>query len=188
MDLVDLIQEKRFLGQEFLAWLWYKSEERGGSVEVPGKGDILVVFEKHMLLEYGEGEASEKVICRGLQTELKEARAGLALGKKPEQARIMLAHDEREYHVTLTAALFEFRNVKLPKTVAAADEGDDPESVEGRILERIALLEELTNLVMDLFRMFLARRATEDWPVELAAMRRWITGGETAGHHEAGVV
>ena len=50
MDLVDLIQEKKFLGQEFLAWLWFKSEERGGSVEVPGRGDVLVIFEKHMLL------------------------------------------------------------------------------------------------------------------------------------------
>ena len=29
--------DTRFLGQEFLAWLWYKSEERGGSVEVPGR-------------------------------------------------------------------------------------------------------------------------------------------------------
>ena len=36
MDLVDLIQEKRFLGQEFLAWLWFKSEERGGPVDIPG--------------------------------------------------------------------------------------------------------------------------------------------------------
>ena len=50
MDLVDLIAEKRFLGQEFLTWLWWKSEERGGSVEVAGRGDVGVVFEKHMLL------------------------------------------------------------------------------------------------------------------------------------------
>ncbi len=85
MDLVDLIQEKRFLGQEFLAWLWYKSEERGGSVEVPGRGDVLVVFEKHMLLEYGEGEANEKVICRGLQTELKEAWPVSAWPRSPSR-------------------------------------------------------------------------------------------------------
>ena len=39
MDLVDLIEEKKFLGQEFLAWLWYKSEERGGAVDIPGTGD-----------------------------------------------------------------------------------------------------------------------------------------------------
>ncbi len=53
MDLVDLVEEKRFFGQEFLAWLWFKSEERGGSVAVPGRGDITVVFEKHMLLSTG---------------------------------------------------------------------------------------------------------------------------------------
>ncbi|WP_457573580.1 hypothetical protein [Desulfolithobacter sp.] len=174
MDLVDLIQEKRFLGQEFLAWLWYKSEERGGSVEIPGRGDILVVFEKHMLLEYGEGEASEKVICRGLQTELREARAGLLMGKKPEQARIRLASGDNEFNVTLTAATMEFRNVRLPKTVAASDEGNDPESLEGRILERISLLEELTGLIDELYRMFLEIRVSDLWPAELKNIRDWV--------------
>ncbi len=178
MDLVDLIQEKRFIGQEFLAWLWYKSEERGGSVEIPGLGDVLVVFEKHMLLEYGEGEASEKVICRGLQTELKEARAGLGLGKKPEQARLRLARGDYEFGVTLTATLLEFRNVRLPKTVAAADEGNDPDAIEGRVLERIALFEELTGLVQELFRMFINIRASDLWPEELLRIRAWV--GEAA--------
>ncbi len=174
MDLVDLIQEKRFLGQEFLAWLWYKSEQRGGSVEVPGVGDVLVVFEKHMLLEFGEGEANEKVICRGLQTELREARLGLRMGKKPEQARIRLARGDYEFSVTLTAATMEFRNVRLPKTVAGSDEGDDPEAVEGRILERISLFEELSGLVNELFRMFVVVRVSAQWPDELLRLREWV--------------
>jgi hypothetical protein len=179
MDLVDLIQEKRFLGQEFLAWLWYKSEERGGSIDVPGKGDVLVVFEKHMLLEYGEGEANEKVICRGLQTELKEARAGLGMAKKPEQARVRIAYGDHEFSVTLAAAAFEFRNVRLPKTVDSADEGKDAESLEGRILERIALFEQLTHLVGELFRMYIAVRASAQWPEELIRIRAWIGSGMT---------
>ncbi|MDD3619166.1 MAG: hypothetical protein RBR09_11325 [Desulfobulbaceae bacterium] len=174
MDLVDLMQEKRFVGQEFLAWLWYKSEERGGSIALPGTGDVTVVFEKHMLLELGEGDANEKVICRGLQTELKEARAGLLMGKKPEQARIRLARGDYEYSVTLTAAALEFRNVRVPKTVAAADEGDDPESLEGRILERLSLFEDLSGLVNDLFRMFIQVRTSDEWPAELEKVRRWI--------------
>jgi recombination associated protein RdgC len=177
MDLVDLIQEKKFLGQEFLAWLWFKSEERGGSVEVPGRGDVLVIFEKHMLLEYGEGDASEKVICRGLQTELKEARAGLGLAKKPEQARIRLAYGDYEFGVTLTAAIFEFRNVRLPKTVDSADEGKNAESMEGRILERIGLFEQLTHLVGDLFRMYINIRASRLWNEELVKIRAWIESG-----------
>jgi recombination associated protein RdgC len=177
MDLVDLIQEKRFLGQEFLAWLWYKSEERGGSVEVPGRGDVLVVFEKHMLLEYGEGDASEKVICRGLQTELKEARAGLGLAKKPEQARVRLAWSDYEFSVTLAAAIFEFRNVRLPKTAGSEEDDGRAESLEGRILERIALFEHLTRLVDDLFRMYINVRATRLWNEELVKIRAWINAG-----------
>jgi len=177
MDLVDLIHEKRFLGQEFLAWLWYKSEERGGSVEVPGRGDVLVVFEKHMLLEYGEGDASEKVICRGLQTELKEARAGLGLAKKPEQARIRLAWGDYEFSVTLAAAIFEFRNVRLPKTAGSEEDDGRAESLEGRILERIALFEQLTRLVDDLFRMYINVRASQLWNEELVKIRAWINAG-----------
>lgn len=174
MDLVDLILEKKFIGQEFLAWLWYKSEERGGNVDVPGMGDILVIFEKHMLLEYGEGEESEKVTCRGLLTELREAKASLALGKKPEQARIRLARGEYEFSVTLTAATMEFRSVKLPKTVDGGDEGDDPDSIEGRILERISLFEQLTELIRELFRMYINIRASEQWHEELLKIRKWI--------------
>jgi len=184
MDLVDLIQEKRFIGQEFLAWLWYKSEERGGNVALPGSGEVLVIFEKHMLLEYGEGPESEKLICRGLQTELKEARAGLALGKKPEQARIRLARGDYEFSVTLTAATMEFRSVKVPKT-AGADDGNDPDSLEGQILERIALFEDLTALVNELFAMFINIRASRDWPEELIKVRKWVNsaaGGVDYAH------
>ncbi len=180
MDLVDLIQEKRFLGQEFLAWLWYKSEERGGSIDLPGIGDILVVFEKHMLLELGEGDSNEKVICRGLQTELKEAREGLRLAKKPEQARLRIGRGDHEYGVTLTAQTMEFRNVRLPKTAGTENDSKNPENLEGQILERIALIEELTSLIDELFRMFVNIRATEKWNEELEHIRNWVTDGTTS--------
>ncbi|MCI5166514.1 MAG: hypothetical protein D3903_10585 [Candidatus Electrothrix sp. GM3_4] len=175
MDLVDLIEEKRFIGQEFLAWLWFKSEERGGSIELPGRGDILVAFEKHMLLEYGEGPESEKLICRGLQTELKEARAGLALGKKPEQARIKIGSDDYEFSITLTAATMEFRSVRLPKTAGTEDgDSDDAEGFEGQVLERISLFEDGIELVNELFRLFINIRASSNWSDELVKIREWV--------------
>jgi len=175
MDLVDLIAEKRFLGQEFLTWLWWKSEERGGSVELPDEGDITVVFEKHMLLESGEGESAEKIVCTGLQAELQEARTGLQMGKKLEQARIVINHNSYEYSFTLAAALMEFRNVRLPKTEATEnDKGDNPEEVEGMILERIYLFEELIKLVNALFRVFLSMRLGAEWQDELQKIRTWV--------------
>jgi hypothetical protein len=174
MDLVDLIAEKRFLGQEFLTWLWYKSDERGGTVFLPGTGDIQLVFEKHMLLEYGEGESFEKIVCQGLQAELKEARTGLRMGKKLEQARIHLVLGEYEWFLTLKGSMLEFRNVKLPKTMTGAEESDDPDAVEGRLLDRIGLLETATRAVDDLFRIFLEVRTSAGWQEELVKVSTWI--------------
>jgi recombination associated protein RdgC len=175
MDLVDLIAEKRFIGQEFLTWLWFKSDQRGGSIELPGKGDIIVVFEKHMLLEYGEGESNEKCICSGLQTELQEARTGLKMGKKLEQARIQLVLGDYEYNFTLAGAMMEYRSVKLPKTAGTEqEERDNPEAIEGMILERIFLFDELVRTVNELFRMFLTIRVSEAWRDEVSGIRAWI--------------
>jgi hypothetical protein len=176
MDLVDLMVEKRFVGQEFLTWLWWKSEERGGSVALSNEGDITVSFEKHMLLESGEGESSEKIICTGLQTELQEARTGLQMGKKLEQARIVLSHNSHEYSFTLSGALMEYRNIRLPKTEATeSDKGDNPEEVEGMILERIFLFEELVRIVNILFAMFLKIRLGTQWRDELQKIRHWVS-------------
>ena len=174
MDLVDLIIEKRFLGQEFLTWLWYKSEERGGAVEIPGIGDVLLVFEKHMMLEYGEGESFEKIICQGLQAEMREAHTGLKMGKKLEQARILLGRGEYEWNLTLTGSMFDFRSVRTPKTMATAEESDDPGAVEGRLLEKAGLYEEAAHLIDELFRMFLKKRISQDWQQELVGIRTWI--------------
>jgi hypothetical protein len=175
MDLVDLITEKRFVGQEFLTWLWWKSEERGGSVELPGVGDIIVVFEKHMLLEIGEAEYSEKLVCSGLQTELREARTGLRTGKKLEQARIHIVKGEYEWNVTLGASLFEYRSVRPPKTAASSpDQQGSPEETEGMILERVFLFEELVRIIDDLFRLYLQVRLGNEWHKELHQIRHWV--------------
>lgn len=174
MDLVDLIAEKRFLGQEFLTWLWFKSEERGGAINLPGEGDIQVVFEKHLLLEHGEGTSREKVICHGLQAELKEARTGLATGKKIEQARIYLARNDYEWRLSLKGSLLEYRNVKPPKAMSQSEESGDPAAQEGRFLDRIGMLEILTRTIDELFRIFLKTRVSPEWPGELAKIRAWI--------------
>lgn len=172
MDLVELIHEKRYIGQEFLTWLWWKSEERGGAVNLPGKGDITVVFAKHMLLESGEGESSEKILCSGLQAELQEARTGLQMGKKLEQARIVITYNGYEYGCTLTGALMEFRNVRLPKT--SDSEENVQEELEGILLERIYLFEQLIQLVKDLYLLFLSSRLSDGWAKELQRLRSWV--------------
>lgn len=174
MDLVDLIAEKYFIGQEFLTWLWCKSEENGGTINIPALGKVVVVYEKHMVLEFGEGEAHEKLTTKGLQTELHEAKAGLAMGKKVEQARLQIVSGDYEYHMTLRGSLFDYSGVKLPKTMAGHEDGDGAAAIEGRLLDRIGLHESAIRIIDELFRLFIAIRVSGEWEKEVAAVRSWI--------------
>lgn len=172
MDLVDLMTEKRFLGQEFLTWLWFKSEERGGTVAV-ANGDIILVFEQHILLESGEGESHQRVVCQGVQSELNEARTGLAMGKKLEQARMRMAKGDYEWRLSMSGGLLEYRNIRSPKTMTAAEDNDEA-SREGRILDRIGLLEETVRTMDELFKIFLRLRLSVGWEDEKNRIRTWI--------------
>ena len=73
------------VGREFLTWLWFKSEERNGRVLIPGAGESEVFFIRRLVLESGDGEYAETVVCQGLHADLKEGKEALRQGKRSPQ-------------------------------------------------------------------------------------------------------
>jgi len=124
------------IGREFLTWLWFKSEERSGTVRIHGQSDIGVVFLRRLVLESGDGEYAETVVCQGLHADLKEGKEALRQGKKITAARLRIAHDKTEWEFTFKADRFHFQSMKLP-TLPENDR--DEIDREGQLLERIYL-------------------------------------------------
>ncbi|MDP2268878.1 MAG: recombination-associated protein RdgC, partial [Deltaproteobacteria bacterium] len=89
-----------FWGREFLTWLWFKSEERGGIIYVPDKYEIELIFMQRLVLASGDGEYSETVVCQGLHSDMKEAREALLQGKKIKEARLRLTNDAAKWEFT----------------------------------------------------------------------------------------
>lgn len=173
MDLVDLIREKRFLGQEFLTWLWFVSERGGSRVPIEGRGTAEIHFEERMVLDTGLDLYRQTVTCQGRNLDLTEARAALKEGKKVSQARLRVALADREWRLTLSADGLDMTGVRLSSHRDPFEEG--PEERAGLLLDRVALLKELVELLDRLFEEFLTRRLDPAWPSrELAAIRRWL--------------
>jgi recombination associated protein RdgC len=174
MDLVvDIMAGKAFLGQEFLIWLWFVSEEQGGPLLLPGGSLVTAAVERHIVLESGEGETLDRITCSGLHSELLEARTGLLAGKKIEQARLHIIKDDKEFWVTLTGSTFEYRGVHLPK-ISGADQQDEL-AMAGQALDILGLYEELHHTIDGLFSMFLAKRLhPEIWGKIAFNINRWI--------------
>ena len=158
------------VGREFLTWLWFKSEERNGMIRIPGGGESEVFFVRRLVLESGEGEYAETIVCQGLHADLKEGKEALRQGKKISAARLRMAHDKAEWEFTFKADRFHFQSMKLP--AAAESEGEEADR-EGQILERLYLIEKAAGMMDQLFRSFLDLRLS-GWENELARMQKWI--------------
>ncbi len=174
-DSVDLIREKAFMGQEFLTWLWYRTDSQGDVVRLSDGRDAEVSFERFMTLEGGEGDAQESVTCRGLRAELQEAKTALQSGKKVSKAHIRLGAGDLQWKFTIDAATLDLSSLKVPKTVGAGDEEGDDLSFEGRVLERAYMLEQAVDAVDALFRTYLSLRLdAEKWTEEKKGLKEWI--------------
>ena len=125
------------LGQEFLTWLWYRSDSNPQAFTDTDGTPFSVSLEQRITVEGGQGEERETTAVSGALSPLREARVGLATGKKVTRALLLMSKEEMNFSVTLKAESFAMGSMKTPK-VEKPEEDDDPDAV---FLEKIFLME-----------------------------------------------
>lgn len=162
------------LGQDFLTWLWCMSERTNGEFRTRQGEVFQCVLEQRVVVQGGAGDTLETASVSGAMSELKEARLGLATGKKVTRALIRLSRDDEDWQLTLKADDFSLNSLKTPKVEAGKEEGDDPDA---RYLEKFYLFEQAMELVDSLYAQFLEARLASDWKETEKTVHEWITAG-----------
>ncbi len=171
MDLVDRIETTRFLGSEFLTWLWYKIELFGGALDLGEQGVAELIIDNQVNLASWVDE-KEKVALRGATPSTSpEASEALRNAKVPQRVALRLTLNSEEFVLAFNGPKFSMSGVKLPQVL--------PEDSEERFHERMRLLELLDNVIGALYDEYLLLRLSPLWAEELApAMREWVKGHE----------
>lgn len=170
------VDYKAFLGVEFLTWLYFQSESRGGAVFLPGKGDCRVNFERFVWMEQGEGPQMDVLVCRGLQSQLSEVRAGLLAGKKISRGHLRISYGEEEFSLTVYGRSLDVSGLRF-KGKKAPEETNDEEGLsrEADVLEKTYLLTQAVEVLEGLFAIFLGKRlAFQAWEAEKRSFREWL--------------
>jgi hypothetical protein len=169
MDLVDLIEKRRFLGREFLVFLWFESELFDGQVPVDGFGPCELRLEGFITLSCDKEQARLKGAAPSGEP---EAHQALRQGKLPVQARLRVTAGELEYAFAFNADTLGIASVKIP--AVAKDDGDE------QFYERMYLVEDLESLLGALYAKFIAVRLSTAWDEQvLPAIRAWVRGEAT---------
>lgn len=174
------MHEGRFLGYEFLTWLWYLAECRQGRVPLERGGfATLALGEKVVLSRQDDGK--ERVICTTQAGALDEARTALRQGKMVEEAQWMLMTADNEYTLTLDRDLWAVKGLKTPKQIPHAEEMDS----DARFLEKMFFIDEVLGVLNAAYGEFLSARLSSSWVSDVfPALRHWIEGGPTSENHD----
>lgn len=156
-------------GEDFLTWLWFVSEARGGVVQLPGLGEFAVMVDGplHFVME-GTG-AHEAVLRRGEPRLSAEAKASLLAGKKLKQAKLTLAEGEAQYSCTFGGAGFVVRGLKLPPL--------EKMDAVSAFQERMNQAGRFSSALLALYDRFVEeRQSVKNWPQTMKEIHAWVQG------------
>ncbi len=162
------------LGQDFLTWLWFRSEIKNTFADSGGR-PFTVSMEKRIVVQGGEGENLETASVSGPMSELREARLGLNIGKKVTRAQIVLSQDPEEWGLTLKAEDFTLNGLKTPAVVTEKDGDGDPDAL---FFEKIHLIETCLDFMDSIYKEFLSLRLSRDWEDQVAQARAWMQSNQ----------
>jgi hypothetical protein len=197
MQLVDRIEKRRFVGREFLLWLWFESELFDATLSTAHSGPFGLWLEKRIVLS--AGKESTRVVAP-LPGRGREAKEALLSGQLPESAGLRIALNEEETSFVLRAEALGVSGLKLPGAVLGKEEdapnvlleemrgnkGARPKRKEKRedeayeaFYERMRLTHDFEALLEALYRDFLTLRLSPRWKAAFVpAARAWARGQE----------
>lgn len=168
--MLDVVEGTRFLGPEFLVWLWFRGEMYGTEIEVEGHGAVEVWLDAQLVFE-SQLDSTERMTLRGASPSgSPESLTAMRQGKLPVRARVALNHGKLSYTFGFDAQRFAISNLKIP---AVVEEGEEV------FYERMMLVEQLDQLLGALYVEFLMLRISPEWDATLVpAIQRWVSGEE----------
>jgi hypothetical protein len=155
------------VGLDFMTWLLFFTEARGGLVTFPSLGEFGVILEGPLMFVMEGNGAHEAVLRKGEPVFSAEAKTALLSGKKLRRAKLTLARGDEQWQTTLDAQEFTFRGLKLP-------EGEAMDPV-GRFQERMLRLDTFQEAFFGLFERFLEERGdAKAWSATLKDVHKWL--------------
>ncbi len=181
-NILEQVEANRWLGVDFLQWLFYRTLNSDSRYQVTTSGPLLekqpftAFLDNRLVLVGGGQEGIQKIVVAGPQDHYLGVRAALRQGKQIEEATIHLQQNEDDaWKLTLKGERFQFGSYRTPMIRPEKDPSDDPQAeAEAAFFTKLAAVEEGEQMFDSLLKTFLVLRLGEQWPKEQAAILLWL--------------
>ena len=154
-------------GRDFLTWLWYYSEQKGGKASIESGANFEIGIEGPLTLALMD-EASgsgETVVKKGVPQNSAEAKAALSVGKKLKKAKLSICRGEHIWAGTIDTDTLSFSGLSLP-------DGEEMD-IHSAFEERVNFLD-MFRLALDAYvKTFIEHLKSPEWPAEQESIHTW---------------
>ena len=167
----------KFLGNEFLTWLWFMIETDQGRLRKYDTGLVSLTVGNRLVLENTNNNAKETVTIKGDNARLEEGLVALAKGAVVTEIHIAYKTGAQNWEFSLKGESLNISNLKLPETGPV----ETPDDLEGVVLEKVYLIEKVVGLINNFFSHFIHLRVSNTWDNQTASrIRKWATSLTTS--------
>jgi hypothetical protein len=166
MGVLELIQQKAFIGKEFLTWLWFRSE-RDKEIKVGRGNPIDIEILGPILLDAQYGDARASMLKGDSPATAPEAGTALLEGKKLKKAKMKWVREDVEWIFSMDGETFNISGLGIPNP------GKLP--FEDLMTMRVDMVLEFEQALQDLLETFMELRLDEKpWAQELKEIQKWV--------------
>jgi hypothetical protein len=171
LDVAIAYNRYRFLGNEFLTWLWYTLENRSAQlVEIDADLSALEIGNR-MVLENRRSEGLETITIKGDDAGLEEGLLALKKGALVTEMNLIYRSGDNTWQFNIKGESLNVSSFKTPETAGTQTKED----IEGAVLEKIFLYEKVILFIEGAFGHFVRLRISDDWDKNIITqMKQWI--------------
>lgn len=175
LDIATAYNRYKFIGHEFLTWLWYLIETDGHRLGQADPPAIVLALGKRIVLENPRENHAEKVTIKGAYANFEAGILPLRQGSLVTELSLEAKAAEMTWEFNLKGESLSVSAMKM-STTGPIESLDD---VEGALLEKVYLLEKILQFIDTLFERFIKMRVSNDWENKMVPkIRQWIINNE----------
>ena len=172
LDVTVSYNRYKFLGHEFLTWLWYLIENDHDLFRQVDSEIISFDVGNRIILENFRNDSPERITITGDSANLEEGRLALRKGAMVTEINISYLSGDHRWSFTIKGENLNISRLKTPETGPV----ETREDLEGVVLEKIYLIEKAVLLINTLYQNFIKIRINDGWYKKtVPLMKKWIS-------------
>ena len=171
LDVSVSYNRYKFLGFEFLTWVWFTIESDSERLnQIIEEGSLQIG--NRIKLENRQHQLQETITIKGDDAGLEEGILSLRKGAVVTELNLIYTADSHVWQFTIKGESLGIGNLKPPATGPAQGTVE----MEGKLLEKTYLVGEVSRVLDNLFRAFVMLRISNRWADRsVPQIREWIS-------------